>query len=263
MKKMSRMENSSNRKFVDEALRLAEEAQKKGIVIRIIGAIAVELHCPKYSYLRAKMDRPPHKDVDLITRGKYRNALKDFFAGMGYKSLAQMAVLYGQDRHTYIHKTSTDEVDVYFDKLDYCHRINLAERLELDKPTITPSDILLQKMQIVVINEKDLIDASVLLREHDVRDTDGDMINASYISRLLSHDWGFYYTFTRNLEKVKSRIVQIENIENEDKSDICSKIDKISQYLTSQPKSVAWKARSKIGTKKKWYKDIEGLPGRP
>lgn len=258
------MEKTRNdRGLVDEALRIIELAQEQGITMRAIGAIAVELHSPKYSYLREELKRPSHKDIDMITHGRSRKLLKKFFAGIKYRPLVGMAVLYGQTRHTYNHETNTNEVDVYFDKLEYCHKIDLTERLELDKPTITPADILLQKMQIVVINEKDIIDASILLREHEIEDMDGDVINAKYISHLFSSDWGFYYTFTRNLDNVKSWINKHENMKDEDKNDICSKVEKILRGVADEPKSMMWKARSKIGTKKKWYNDVESLPGRP
>ena len=252
-----------DRRLVDEALRIIELAQEQGMIMRAIGAIAVELHSPKYSYLREEMKRPPHKDIDLITHGRNRKLLKKFFAEIKYRPLTGMAVLYGQTRHTYNHEVNMNEIDVYFDKLDYCHKIDLTERLELDKPTITPADILLQKMQIVVINEKDIIDASILLREHEIGDTDGDAINAKYISHLLSGDWGFYYTFTRNLDNVKSWINKHENVRDEAKNDICAKIEKISRRVADEPKSFRWEARSKVGTKKKWYNDVESLPGRP
>ena len=258
------MENQSNdRRLVDEALRIIELAEKQGTALRVIGAIAIELHSPKYSYLRKELNRPPHKDIDFVTHARNRKSLRKFFAGIKYQPLAGMAVLYGQTRHTYNNEVNGDEVDVYFDKLDYCHKIDLTERLELDNPTITPADLLLQKMQIVVINEKDLIDASILLREHEVGDVDGDAINAKYISHLLSGEWGFYYTFTRNLENVKSWLNKQERMEEESKDDICGKIDKISRRVANEPKSFRWEARAKIGTKKKWYNDIEGLPGRP
>jgi hypothetical protein len=201
--------------------------------------------------------------MDLITHRKNRKMLKTFFAGIRYRPLAAMAVLYGQTRHTYNHEVNMDEIDVYFDKLEYCHKIDLTERLELDKPTITPADILLQKMQIVIINEKDIIDASILLRGHEIGDVDGDAINAKYISNLLARDWGFYHTFTRNLDNAKSWINKNENLTDEDKKDICAKIEKVLQRVADEPKSFTWEARSKIGTKKKWYNDVESLPGRP
>jgi hypothetical protein len=246
--------------LTEEAKRISEEAERRGLTLRIISAIAAELHSPKYAYLLNEMHRPPHKDIDLVTLPRFRKDLKRFFLGMNYKPLEQMLVLYGQARHTYNRDDGEIEVDVYFGKLEYCHRIDLTARLQLDRPTITPSDILLQKMQIVKPNEKDVIDATVLLREHEVQMAEGDVINAKYISSLLSDDWGFYYTFSRNLSEVKAAATQSEVLTQDDKKDVCSKVEKLISCIEGEPKSLRWKTRLVVGTKKKWYMDVEDLP---
>jgi len=78
------------------------------------------------------------------------------------------------------------------------------KRLEIDYPTISLADLLLEKMQIVKLNEKDILDTIVMLREHDVGEGDKETINSDRVSGLLSDDWGFYYTVTTNLGKIKS-----------------------------------------------------------
>ena len=65
------------------------------------------------------------------------------------------------------------------------------------------SDLLLQKLQIVQINDKDLKDAMLLFLAAPVGDGDQNMINQKYIGKLLSDDWGFYFTSTANLQKIK------------------------------------------------------------
>ena len=42
-----------------------------------------------------------------------------------------------------------------------------------------------------------------------------------------------------------------------EKTDIKAKIDKLISIVDAAPKSMGWKARAKVGTKKKWYKDVE------
>jgi hypothetical protein len=39
------------------------------------------------------------------------------------------------------------------------------------------------------------------------------------------------------------------------------KIRKISDYIGSRPKSLRWKMRAKIGTKKKWYREVGSFKG--
>jgi hypothetical protein len=49
----------------------------------------------------------------------------------------------------------------------------------------------------------------------------------------------------------------------EDLEDISVKINKLLQFIEKEPKSMRWKLRAKIGTRKKWYNDVEEalLPG--
>ena len=55
----------------------------------------------------------------------------------------------------------------------------MSDRLEAEELTLPLAELLLEKMQIVQINEKDLIDTIMLLREHPVGDMDEGTINAS------------------------------------------------------------------------------------
>ncbi len=71
-------------------------------------------------------------------------------------------------------------------------------------------------MQIVEINEKDLKDSIVLLRAHTVGDTDKDTINAKRIAKLLADDWGFYYTVTTNLKKLKDYTLMNKDLTEEE-----------------------------------------------
>jgi hypothetical protein len=112
-------------------------------------------------------------------------------------------------------------------------------------------------MQIVQINEKDIKDTVVIMREHDVGDLDNETVNARYIARTLSDDWGFYYTVTTNLGKVKNSLSSVQVLSDQDRADVSSKIDKLVSCIEEQPKSMRWKMRAKIGTKKKWYNDVE------
>jgi len=62
--------------------------------------------------------------------------------------------------------------------------------------------MLLEKMQIVRINEKDIIDTVMLLLEHPLGDEDHETIHVGRISKLCAKDWGLWRTLTMNLEKV-------------------------------------------------------------
>ena len=241
--------------FVEEAKRLVSEAEKRGIILRVMGAVAVRIHCERYGHLLETMKREL-SDIDFMSYSKFRNVLPDFFKEMGYTPRERIILLYGTKRHIYDDFKHKRFVDVFFDVLDMCHLIDFRGRLELDSPTITLADIVLEKMQIVKINEKDIKDVIVLLREHDLGGG-RDQVDIAYIADILSKDWGFYYTVTTNLKKVKAFLPKYEALTDEDREDVAGKIDAMLDEIERHPKTLKWKMRARIGTKKKWYKEVE------
>jgi hypothetical protein len=114
-------------------------------------------------------------------------------------------------------------------------------------------------MQIVKINEKDVKDSIVLLSEHDVGDGDKEILNIRYVADLLSQDWGLYYTVTENLKKVKHFLNAYPSLAEQGKVDVDSRIENILRAVENEPKSLGWKVRAKVGTKKKWYTEVGDL----
>ncbi|MEM2630749.1 MAG: hypothetical protein QXN41_06070, partial [Candidatus Bathyarchaeia archaeon] len=100
-----------------------------------------------------------------------------------------------------------------------------------------------------------------LLNDHKIGDEDNkETINAEYIADLLSKDWGFYYTVTTNLNKIKDLINSYSQVLTQDKiADVKTKIDTILDKIEKKPKTMSWKMRAKVGTKVKWYKEVEEI----
>ena len=250
------MEPERDAQFIREALHIVELGEEKGITLRLMGAIGVTLHCPQSSHLLRGMERSL-TDIDLMSYARFNPKMKRFFVDLGYTPDERIMALYGRDRHIYNHREKGWHVDVFFDQLKMCHTIDFRRRLELDHPTITPTDILLEKLQIVRINPKDVKDTIVLLREHPLGSGEKDSIDAPYISRLLSGDWGFCYTVTENLKKLTQFLPEFKVLTEEDRADVNRKIASLLTQIESVPKSMIWKVRSKVGPRKKWYNEVE------
>jgi hypothetical protein len=165
-------------------------------------------------------------------------------------------MLRGWKRLVFVDPASERHVDVFIEKLEMCHDIDFSDRLEIDYPTISLVDLLLEKMQIVQINEKDIIDTIMLFAEHNVGDGDKETINTTYLSGLCSKDWGLWKTVTTNLEKTKRFVYKYDAVETSLKDDVASKIDRTLDLIEKEPKSLGWKARARVGEKKKWYRDV-------
>lgn len=244
--------------LVKEAMSIISEAQNRGIILRIMGAIAFRIHCPKYGKLFTLLDRKL-SDIDLVGYSVQTKHIRNLFIDLGYKERPLTLSLGWAGRLIFIEETKKHHVDVFLDELSMCHTIHFHKRLEIDYPTIPLADLLLEKMQIVKLNEKDIKDTIVLLLEHNIGQSDLETINAKYIAKTLSNDWGFYYTVITNLNKVKKFISRMDMLSYEEKKGLEFKINELIKWMEKEPKSLKWKIRGMLGSRKKWYKEVEDI----
>ncbi|MBM3135131.1 MAG: hypothetical protein FJZ89_07590 [Chloroflexi bacterium] len=250
------LDHEREAQFIQEGLDIIKAAEEKGIILRLMGAVAVKLHCPNYVHWYASMARAL-TDLDFASYGRCNPGMKKFFVERGYTPNQTIIAYYGQHRHIYWNDRLGWQADIFFDELAMCHKVNFRGRLELDYPTITLTDILLEKMQIVKINPKDIKDSIIMLREHEVGAGEKEVFNTPYIVKLLADDWGYYYTVTTNLNRVKSFLGEFEVLTAEDRQDVTAKVDKLLQAIEEAPKSMKWKMRARLGAKQKWYNEVE------
>lgn len=250
----------SKANLINEAVKIAELGESKGIPLRLMGALAIYLHCSDEAKAFHEALSRQFTDIDFMTTAD-REKVKKFFLEIGYKPRERFMAIMAEARHIYEKPELGIHVDVFFNELDMCHKIDFRKRLLIDYPTISLADLLLEKLQIVEINEKDVKDVIVLLIDHKIGDKDEkETINIEYIADLLSKDWGFYYTVTTNLNKIKKLVDSYAQVLTQNKvEDVKNKIDIILDKIEKKPKSMGWKMRAKIGTKTKWYKEVEEI----
>jgi hypothetical protein len=250
---------------VSTARLFVDEAAKRGITMRVLGGLGIGIRSiaanKTYEYFlngRIKGLDKPFPDIDFVSLSKQRDGVAKLIQELGYEARGRFTAL-EFDRMIYRHPVKNFVIDVFLDKLTMCHTIDFRNRLGLDDLTLTPADLLLSKMQIVDINEKDVKDTVTLLLDHQVGDGDEKGINCGYLAQLFANDWGFYYTFTRNLRKIRNdfRFVYQDVIPENLTSDLYDKIDRILQAIENEPKSFGWKMRATVGPKKKWYQEVD------
>jgi hypothetical protein len=177
----------------------------------------------------------------------------------GYQENREVFIVSEGERAIFDKPGTGLHVDVFYEKLDFCHTIHWAGRLEVDSPTIPLTELLLEKMQIVKVNEKDIIDTIMLLLEHPMGDTDQETINLKRAAILCANDWGLWRTTTMNLEKVKQLAQGYKQLTAEQKLHVESQVKSALEYIAQEPKPLAWRLRARIGDRVKWYKDVDEI----
>ncbi|HEY5671524.1 MAG TPA: hypothetical protein VIS10_16145 [Anaerolineales bacterium] len=253
---MGQQDREERERFENELQRILEASSEAGLTLRVIGSLAFQIHCPSYGFLQQAMGRA-YTDIDFAAYRKQAKDIKVLMAGLGYSEDREVFIVSEGDRAIFNNPDNGLHVDVFFDKLDFCHLISWNERLEVDSPTIPLAEMILEKMQIVKINEKDVIDTIMLLMEHPLGKVDEETINVDRIALLCAQDWGLWRTTTMNLDKVKQLAHTYSQLTDEQKQQVVSQVEAALERIENEPKNLAWRLRARVGDRVKWYKDVD------
>ncbi len=264
--------------FFDEAIRIAEKSKQAGVTLRVMGGVGIALRSANERGFAQRLGRlvaekQEYTDLDFAGFLKERNKIAEFLSrDLGYTKRKTTISTSVSQRQIYFHPSGYFTLDVMMDKLLIAnHAIDFRSRLGVDSLTLSLADLLLEKIQMwVSFSEKDLKDCLLLLRAHQMSDdgSEGETINSKYIAALLSDDWGFHYTATTNLKRMATLLAALDQRGQEvnidaslvtasEREDITKKIGGLLRTIDAHPKSWGWKVRSKLGTAKQWYRDVE------
>ncbi len=253
---MVEQDRSEREMFENELKRVLQASDAASIILRVIGSLAFQKHCPKYGYLQAAMGRA-YTDIDFAAYARQSKEIQVLMAGLGYHENREVFIVSEGNRAIFERQDTGLHIDVFYEKLDFCHAIYWKDRLEVDHPSIPLAEMLLEKMQIVQINEKDIIDTIMLLLEHPLGDQDKETINIKRVAALCSADWGLWRTTTMNLDKVRQLAQGYKELTDEQKAAIDSQVAAALGRIEQEPKSLAWRLRARVGDRVKWYKDVD------
>lgn len=231
---------------------MLDQAREEGVLLRLIGGVAVRLHAH---------DLPPglareYRDIDIVTTGKGSRDVARFLVRAGYDANERFNAMNGQQRLVFYDLHHGRQLDVFVGEFVMCHRVPVAARLQVDQQTVPLAELLLTKLQVVRLNDKDLRDIWSILHEHDVADHDDETVNRDFVARLLAGDWGFWRTAKQTIETAAARLPGAP-IEEAARERIADRLDRLWQRIEAEPKSLRWKGRARIGDRTRWYEEPE------
>ena len=234
---------------VDEARRVLAAAA--GLRIRLLGGLAIAVSLPHDPLLPRT-----YNDIDFITaRGEGPKAVK-LFDDLGYVGDHQFNGLNGHRRLLFYDTHNDRRVDVFVGRFEMSHAWPLENRLTVTEGTIPLSDLLLTKLQIFALNEKDQRDIVNLLHGHKLAEDDAGGINVRYVAELCAGDWGLWRTATGNLERARAALPRFGLVQ-QDEALVTSRLDDVRKRIDAEPKSRKWKLRARVGERVQWYEEPE------
>lgn len=236
--------------LVSDARRICEQADGDGTKVRLLGGIAIWLRSPED--VRAALGRE-YADIDLVTVRKSSKPLRDLLEALGYVPNREFNALQGDRRLYFTAADGSYHLDIFVDKFEMSHKLDLGARIDREPIVLSAADLLLTKLQIAELNQKDAADTAMLLLGHDLGDSDSPgMLNTGYAAEVCAEDWGLYTTVTDNLAKTRELLGGILG-DDERRQTVDHRAATLLGALEEAPKSRGWRRRAKIGRRMRWY----------
>jgi len=233
------------------SVEVVRAANAKGIPLKLLGGQAVRVLCPLFPH-RARNDQ----DMDFACVSSKKREVMAFFEERGFLGDPRFNLLHGDRQMFFTTADGATSVDVIMDKLNMCHVLDFEDRIDRMPDTLDVTDLLLTKLQIVELNEKDVHDLLHLISAFEVRPGDEPAtIGLDRIGRVVAGDWGWWRTATMNLDK----LVQLAGHDHADLLPEARRFEPAEQARTIRtacdevPKTMKWKLRAKVGDRVQWY----------
>jgi hypothetical protein len=242
----------------DEAVRLASAISSSGLRVKLMGGLAVWLLSQT---IRSGPYARAFGDVDVVAASRDRKAVGAFLERIGYIPDRLFNALHGAQRLVYTSAHGRWSLDVIFDELNMSHRIDLRDRLNGSEPTLDPADLLMTKLQVWQVNEKDLGDAACLLADHRLAVAasarDETVIDLARLRDLVGSDWGLCHTAQGNL----ARVAELWNRRpvGHVPFEVGRQVEMLLGEIDAAPKSIPWRARARVGERVRWYETPEDV----
>lgn len=242
---------------VAESRRLIGAAQRKGVAVRTLGGVAVSLQAPEGRPLLPRAI----KDIDLVAKKGTRTAVTQVLVEEGYVADKMFNVLHGSRRLLFYDEPNQRKLDVFVGEFSMCHPIPIADRLDKDPLTVPLAELLLTKLQIVELTERDQRDIYNLAYHHEVTAENGTGIEGRFVAELCSRDWGLWRTSRGTIERCLTNVVEYD-LDAGAVDLIKERLRRLWEHIDKAPKSAKWKLRARVGDRVKWYEEPEEDAGQ-
>jgi hypothetical protein len=240
------------RDIVEETFRLVGAAAEQQVRLRLLGGLAIRLHSSERS-VHPALDRDL-KDIDFVTPRAEERRASSFLESMGYEPNRAFNTMNVGRRALFYDTGNERQLDLFIGSFEMCHMIPIADRLDLEPVTVPLAELLLTKLQIVELTEKDQRDILALLLEHDVGDGDDETINSDHTARLCAGDWGLWRTCKLNVERTREAI-DAYGLAPAERKLVSFRLEALWARVEEEPKTRRWKLRDRIGDRARWYEE--------
>jgi hypothetical protein len=225
-----------------------------GISLRLVGGLAVWVR--SIPETRAALGRE-YGDLDFVSDRATPKSITALMEGLHYSGETRFNAVHGERRLLFNASDGSLKIDIFRERFEMCHTLDLRERLTLDPLALTAADLALTKLQVVDITRKDLADLYMLILDHPLHHGDApDVLNIDRVTDLCATDWGWYTTVMDSLETAMRLAPDIID-SGQRRGTVVERLEQLRGSLASAPKSRGWRLRAKLGRRIPWHESPE------
>ena len=252
--------------MAQEGRRIIDWARARGVVLRLLGGFAVHEYCAGSVACRRQ-----HLDLDLAGLRRQTGSVVEVLAQLGYEERSRVRMATGTGQALFVRECvhggadgprahDEDHVDVFFDRFRLDHVIDLRERLGRHPYAVPLTDTLAMKLQMHDPEARDVRDALMLLATVSGEGPAASDVDPDYLGTLCAHDWGLFYDVSRNLQRVREALPGA-GLGDAERGKVTQLLARLTGAIDAAPKSVAWRLRARVGTRLRWWDDVEEQEG--
>jgi hypothetical protein len=181
-------------------------------------------------------------DIDLATMSKNTKEADALIVQFGFVAEERFNLMNGAIRRRYVDEDGS-HVDVFVDELRLCHVVSWRRSLRAGTATLPVVPLLLTKLQIVSLEDKDRTDLAALL-------TDAwEELNQRWpdLESQVRDDWGLWRTSRGSLEAMAQSSDPV----------VAERADEALRRWQAMNLSPRARLRALVGERVRWYEEPE------
>ena len=237
---------------LSEFTRIRDIAKRNNTVLKLVGGLAIYEYCTDHSFCERH-----HADMDLVGLVSQYEDIVQTMKKAGYLENTSMTISTGGSRLLFEKSEEASHIDIFLDRINIEHEIDLRNRLEIEEDTVSVSDLLLIKLTITRLNEKDLRDIIAMVKDFQMGHNDNPRtINMTYIADLCAKSWGLHHDVASSLRKTL-QFLPTYHLPKKVRIGVTKKLEALEDMILKSPKSLKWRLRALLGEHVAWRRKIE------
>jgi hypothetical protein len=232
---------------------LVKDMERRGVCVRLLGSVAVVVLCADALASEPVLRRVP-RDIDLAGYSHQSDGIDRTLVARDFEPAKEFNFVNAGRRLIYFRRSDGVKIDIFLDEFRMCHQFSLTNRLKFAPLTLSLTDLLLTKLQVIEFTRQDIFDSYAILLQPAVSIPLIDprfAFDEHEIVRICSRDWGWFRTVSGNLALLSqegSQYMQPNSVYR-----VSETLNRLTHAIRDSRKSIGWQIRALIGERWDWY----------